>query len=359
MGLPLYKREAGAPPRLGAHGHAGLWYDKFCDAWGAGWTLKATTEGSQPKLEWMKTVTERPVGERTLLEEAVDRHVRLVRASGGFHGFFVSQGRFVTGLGRSHPVENGFAWHPTLGTPYLPGSSIKGMVRAWAREEDDEALEKLLGTKEQTGAVCFLDAIPSEPVRLEVDVLTPHYASWEPSSPPGDWSSPVPVPFLTTAGGSVFLFAAVPMPGHEKSMEAVERAMRETLETLGGGAKTAVGYGRFRPDAERQRRWTERLQRQEEERAAEARREELMRTPEGRWRLKLEGMKEMDVLDMVRIHLEKEPLADPAERKALARAVEALGWPARWMKGQTQVKNLGIPKLKARARLVRQAAAEE
>ena len=49
-------------------------------------------------------------------------------------GVFTTDGRFVTGTGRSHSVENGFAWHPTLGTPYLSGSSVKGMIRARAQE---------------------------------------------------------------------------------------------------------------------------------------------------------------------------------------------------------------------------------
>jgi CRISPR-associated protein Cmr6 len=34
-------------------------------------------------------------------------------------------------LGNPHPVEKGFLWHPTLGTPSLPGSGVKGLVRAW------------------------------------------------------------------------------------------------------------------------------------------------------------------------------------------------------------------------------------
>ena len=84
----------------------------------------------------------------------------------------------MTGLGRSHPVENGFAWHPTLGMPYLPGSSVKGMVRAWAEQETDprpasEELDRLLGKQNSAGSVCFLDALPIKPVKLEADVMTP------------------------------------------------------------------------------------------------------------------------------------------------------------------------------------------
>ncbi len=41
---------------------------------------------------------------------------------------------FVTGLGNEHPLENGFAFLNPYGLPYLPGSSIKGVLRAAAEE---------------------------------------------------------------------------------------------------------------------------------------------------------------------------------------------------------------------------------
>jgi len=41
---------------------------------------------------------------------------------------------FVTGLGNEHPLENGFAFINPYGLPYLPGSSVKGVVRSAAEE---------------------------------------------------------------------------------------------------------------------------------------------------------------------------------------------------------------------------------
>jgi CRISPR-associated protein Cmr6 len=41
---------------------------------------------------------------------------------------------FVTGMGNPHPVENGFSFLSPYGIPYLPGSSIKGVVRRAAEE---------------------------------------------------------------------------------------------------------------------------------------------------------------------------------------------------------------------------------
>ena len=41
---------------------------------------------------------------------------------------------FATGLGNEHPLENGFAFLNPYGLPYLPGSSVKGVVRRAAEE---------------------------------------------------------------------------------------------------------------------------------------------------------------------------------------------------------------------------------
>ncbi len=46
----------------------------------------------------------------------------------------VSQASFVTGMGMEHPLENGFAFLDPYGLPYLPGSSIKGVIRRAAEE---------------------------------------------------------------------------------------------------------------------------------------------------------------------------------------------------------------------------------
>ncbi len=39
--------------------------------------------------------------------------------------------RLAVGLGGDHPLENGFTFHRVYGVPYLPGSALKGLARAW------------------------------------------------------------------------------------------------------------------------------------------------------------------------------------------------------------------------------------
>jgi len=239
--------------RRDAGGHAGLWFDKFCDRWRierSTCTLKGD-DRNNPKLAWINTLTGGTVGEEPQIWEAASRLAALVERRRGRWAVFTTASRFVTGLGRSHPVENGFAWHPTLGTPFLPGSSIKGLVRAWAERDGDpkpdgETVERLLGSPRKAGSMCFLDAIPVEPVPLEADVMTPHYAGWDADSPPGDWRSPTPIPFLVTAAKTSFLFGFVPRcTVAAPDLNAVSNWLRSALAWTGGGAKTAVGYGRF------------------------------------------------------------------------------------------------------------------
>lgn len=288
--LPLYKKAGEA--KLEGAGNAGLWYDKFCNKWRRepakhgnkeAWTLEAFNQDGKtvnPKLAWIKTVTGGRVGDRRQLEEASGRIFDLLESRGGHPLFYRLESDFVSGLGREHPVENGFAWHPTLGTPYLPGSSVKGLVRAWAEQWADpkppkEDIKRIFGSESKddrdfrVGSVVFLDALPAEPVRLKADVMTPHYAPYyQGEEPPADWHSPNPIPFLVVAQGASFVFGVLPRrAGHAGDCDTVRGWLKEALEWIGAGAKTAVGYGRFAVDVKAQKR----LERERKERKARQR----------------------------------------------------------------------------------------
>jgi CRISPR-associated protein Cmr6 len=82
--------------------------------------------------------------------------------------------------------------------------------------------------------------------------MTPHYTAWyqgEKNAVPADWHSPTPIPFLTVAPGQTFLFAMLPRnPSEQEDREDCAKAaglLKDALETLGAGAKTAIGYGQF------------------------------------------------------------------------------------------------------------------
>ena len=269
---PLYRMDGDPMTSRPPQAHSGLWYDKFC------WTLGSG--GTPDKRDWIDTLAG-SVGADALIDEYARRVVRLIEARGGRVRVFKTVSRFVTGLGRSHPVENGFAWHPTLGTPYLPGSSVKGMVRAWATAEDGcdgegDPLWRLLGDLDRAGIISFLDAVPTGVASLEADVMTPHYANWTVDDPPGDWRSPKPIPFLTVACGVRMIFGVAPCgAANRNDVATVMDWIAQALEFQGTGAKTAVGYGRFEPDDDETTRLIERIREAERGAAAERRRATL------------------------------------------------------------------------------------
>ncbi|QKG83301.1 type III-B CRISPR module RAMP protein Cmr6 [Kroppenstedtia pulmonis] len=276
MRRPLYGQEGEEqvqfPESPCQTAHMGLWYDKFCDRWtleGIFWVL------GKNKEKWTQRVAgER--GDKEQIEDAITRFRRLVESRSGSLLPMKTTSRFVTGLGRSHPVENGFAWHPTLGTAYLPGSSVKGMVRAWAQEcgVEETEIQRLLGTESKVGEWIFFDALPLKPICLEVDIMTPHYGDYyaDPKqNPPHDRSNPIPIPFLTVAEEQEFVFAFAPRRIQEKQESDEEKLsswLKGALDWMGAGAKTAVGYGRFTTNKDKENEWKkeqEERQRQEEE----------------------------------------------------------------------------------------------
>ncbi len=260
--LPLYDKTREDPP-LKSYDlvmNTGLWYDKFCSCWKSDWSGL----GDEGKKKWINSVCSAPVGNRELLDEMLRRRKQLIESNGGTCLMFKTTGSFVTGLGRSHPVENGFAWHHTLGVAHLPGSSVKGIVRNWAKQwaewkdgdDGTKTIERIFGpdnkSKEHNiGSVIFLDALPIEPVQLKPDVMTPHYDPYyKGNGPPADWYDPIPIPFLVVDSDQKFIFGLMPRnPDNPQDTDDCKTAgnwLREALENIGAGAKTAVGYGRFK-----------------------------------------------------------------------------------------------------------------
>ena len=72
-------------------------------------------------------------------------------------------------------------------------------------------------------------------------------------------------------------------------------------------------------------------------------------------------MSEAEVLDRVRIHLEKEPLADVRERRAFVHAVCSTDFVRHWRNGRTKdpQTRVGKKKLKERVRLLNDTAGTE
>lgn len=234
---------------------------------GLQWTL-----GAEQKGQFLSEFASRFNGN---LSAFLERRAKALNTLGARSFELVTQGRLVVGLGLPQPVETGFLLDRLTGCPYLPGSSVKGVLRHAARRvaADDLPIEgqpdatvywrdnmrRLFGPEIEVGATpargelaCY-DAFPNRWPTVEVDVLTPHqgaYYTGESESLPADWNDPTPVPFLTVAPGTRFVFhfrLRDDAPADEwKSLESL---LRQGLEWLGIGGKTSSGYGVFGKEA--------------------------------------------------------------------------------------------------------------
>lgn len=184
-----------------------------------------------------------------------------------------STSALIVGIGRWNPVEVGFTFDRFTGSPFLPGSSVKGLLRAAAElvgkgELDgdsafwtEESVNRIFGKQELHGTFVFYDACPAHWPALEVDVMTPHHSKYYDGSLKiaADWDEPVPVHFVRVKAGTRFLFWFGPRnqqpkdetdrARNEADHAAIEKLLTIALDWLGVGAKTSSGYGWFEAPA--------------------------------------------------------------------------------------------------------------
>lgn len=258
MSAPLYK--IGSRPST--HSNVGLVFDKFFASWNEQFIAasfdhflsdeKMQRFSTETKAEWVRSVSAR--GTKASPGDAAERVAKLAEKLGGAVWYAVATSRFVTGTGIANPLENGFAFHHTLGVPYLTASGLKGGLKSyWDHwSGDNTGSIEMLGTALSAGSVIFFDMLPVEPVTLVPEVMTPHYGEWYQKgkeAPPGDWMSPTPIPFIAVEAGAYFQIAVAPRkfgdPAWQANREKLKGILKETLDITGLGAKTAVGYGRF------------------------------------------------------------------------------------------------------------------
>ncbi|MEO3430168.1 type III-B CRISPR module RAMP protein Cmr6 [Pelagibius sp. CAU 1746] len=274
------------------HGNRGLFFAKFFDQWNSEFTKIAEPEPDRDrkidyhggKMNWvLSQFHDRPpgksgrfkvkdpergggrkVGNAAEIAAAVQRLCDLALALNRDDPrpgplCLVTTGPFVTGMGLAHPLENGFLWHHTLGIPYLPGPSVKGMIRAWAEhwEDDMKTVDRLFGRDDAhadgpaAGALIVFDALPTAPVSLMAEVITPHDDGWRinEAATPSDWNNPNPIPFLAVAPGAQFQFAVARRHNAEANdLETAYDYLEAALEWIGAGAKTGIGFGRMVSD---------------------------------------------------------------------------------------------------------------
>lgn len=199
---------------------------------------------------------------------------------------FELQANLLCGSGLSHPTEVGMSFMNPYGIPYIPGSSIKGVLRdaaqMLAKDERDnltvEDVNKLFGEdnegqESKRGHLSFLDSLPLGSQFLGVDIITPHHKAYFQGSDnayPHDEESPVPIQYLVVKKNTKFNL--VILHGHDTTdseeqecAKKVEEIVKYAIENMGFGAKTSIGYGWVRIDEERKQR-DERQRKEAEER---------------------------------------------------------------------------------------------
>ncbi|MBK1645226.1 type III-B CRISPR module RAMP protein Cmr6 [Thiocapsa imhoffii] len=175
--------------------------------------------------------------------------------------------RLFIGLTGGGMLETGCAISHSYGMPYIPGSSVKGVVRAHARtslfgHEHPEIIAELFGVDADpdpdqgwaqglSGLVAFHDAwwVPgSADHPLVEEIVTTHHLDYygsEGQTPATDFDSPVPNAQIAVQGRFLFVLEGPrSTPGW---LDLAEKMLTAALSMRGIGAKTRTGYGLFDP----------------------------------------------------------------------------------------------------------------
>lgn len=247
---------------------------------------------------------------------AYERWVRCTADPQRFAGTVLGlESRLFIGLSAGGMLETGCAIHHSYGLPYIPGSSIKGVVSSFARAQagfSAAACNELFGAEAQAGStypdglsgvVGFHDAwwVPdSAPTPLVQEVVTSHHPEYyrsEGGSDATDLDSPVPNAQIAVQGSFLFVIEGPGAAWLDLALNMLKAVLRER----GIGAKTRAGYGYFYEDPERAADYRrilndlresearERARRQREQQAAEAQAAFEALSDEGKARHRTEG----------------------------------------------------------------------
>ncbi len=161
----------------------------------------------------------------------------------------------ICGMGERTPGENGLTLHPVYGVPFLPGTSLKGILRAWVLsqswgadwQEGGAHFHALFGQEGHDGAAAVVDILDALPVPsaevFTLDVLTPHHADYyRGDGAPLGWEGPNPVQFLAAAKGVRY---RVVVEGDPAWVSKAAEWLALALAERGVGTKSRAGYGRF------------------------------------------------------------------------------------------------------------------
>lgn len=269
MNLPLPKETrdhfGSDTNRLLKISNLGLLFNKFFYCWPQNW--QANEEQNKVFRKDIERITSKInspknsdyVRALTIRQKAVLENLQ----SSGWHVVSfeaTTDSCLIIGLGSTSVIETGITLHPLYGFPYLPGSGLKGLARAYAEialdpKPSGDDLREIFGSEDNSqhsennrqGKVFFMDGLPTSFPKLKLDIMNPHYGEYyRGEKPPADYLDPMPVTFLAVAREQKFSFALYSRD--EDLLAKAKRWLIGGLSDLGAGGKTNVGYGYFRLD---------------------------------------------------------------------------------------------------------------
>lgn len=268
---PLYARTGAVSSALSAHGN-------LCDSWNlfldkfsfASWKDGVEDKKRALKSEALRDAVKNYENARAPMASAIETRNRLFTSLEHQHGdrfatlALVNSSRLLLHLGRANTLENvGLYCDRTTGLPLIPGTALKGVLSTWAcwasnqnsdgtfpepkqwQTHRDNLHRRMFGDNaekgsDRAGEIVFLGGFPAEPPKLELDILTPH--------PDEGRGRITPNVFLSVAQGTMWNFAFLVLDQQSQDdLPSVLRLAEECLCCNGLGAKTASGYGQFRP----------------------------------------------------------------------------------------------------------------
>ncbi len=219
--------------------------------------LREHSDGNQNlKTRHVERVCKSAVGD--FYRRAFERWERVTADASRFRVVHLElETRLFIGLTSGGMLETGCAISHSYGTPYIPGSSVKGVVAAYARNRlgtESDYIHQLFGVDAEAGQAAGLSGLlafhdawwkpGSAEFPLVQEVVTTHhkdYYSKEGEKPATDFDSPVPNAQIAVRGGFLFV-----IEGPADWLEFAEHMLVGALTTHGAGAKTRTGYGLFR-----------------------------------------------------------------------------------------------------------------
>lgn len=218
--------------------------------------IRDLANGPAAKSIWKDAIAAREAFHQSLMRQHDQRFLQFA---------LVNTSRLLMHLGRATVLENvGLYCDHTTGLPIIPATAIKGVASTWACWEANEAKLFLDNPQLQTlrtaesrdvfgdnaedgsksaGSILFLDAFPSAPPTLGVDIVNPHHKA---NGVPMERLTPNV--FLQIEPDTTWMFGIVARNNTVSNalLHHVQAWVQESLTQVGIGAKTSSGYGKFR-----------------------------------------------------------------------------------------------------------------